>query len=96
MSGPVQLERRIEELLAADDRTRKRLLKELLPEIRTREEAALLAPALRGPSPRVAARVTSLLARFELGEVFEAQLAGLKPGKVDLLRRQFLRIRSEG
>ncbi|MGE3164067.1 MAG: hypothetical protein AB7O52_04130 [Planctomycetota bacterium] len=33
-----------------------------------------------------------MLARFGLREAFEAQLVGLKPGKVSILRRHFDRI----
>lgn len=81
----------IETFLAADDRERKRLLRAVLTDT-DRATAARLAPALRGKSPRVAARITSLLARHGLEEEFERQLIGLRPGKIDLLRGQFRRI----
>ena len=61
-----------------------------------RVESFLAAPALRDPSPRVAARITSLLARHGLEEELERQLVGLKPGKIELLRGHYRRIaRSE-
>jgi hypothetical protein len=83
---------RIDAFLAADDRARKKkMLPELLADV-TREDAIRLAPALRVPSPRVAARITAMLARYGLVEAFEAQLGGLKAGKAELLRSQFLRI----
>ena len=82
----------LDTFLAADDRARKQLLKDLFPRIETAEEVRVLAPALRDPSPRVAARVTSLLAKFGLEEELERQLVGLKPGKVQLLRGQFQRL----
>ena len=82
----------LEQFLAADDRTRKQLLKDLFPRIESAEEVRTIAPALRDPSPRMAARVTSLLAKFGLEEELEKQLVGLKPGKVQLLRGQFQRI----
>ena len=78
--------------LAADGRTRKQLLKELLPGADA-TTARRLAPALRDPSPRVAARITSLLARYGLEDELERQLVGLKPGKIELLRRHYRRIR---
>ena len=84
----------IARFLASDGRGRKALLKEILP---TADEAAArrLAPALRDPSPRVAARITALLARFGLEDELERQLLGLKPGKITLLRQHFRRIRGE-
>ncbi len=88
---PISTER-IAAFLAADGRERKKLLKEILPDATSAEDARALAPALRDPSPRVAARVTALLARHGLAEVLEAQLRGLKPGKINLLRGQFRRI----
>ena len=86
---------RIEAFLAADGRERKKLLKEILPDATTAEDACALAPALRDPSPRVAARITALLARHGLSEELEKQLVGLKPGKIQLLRGQFRRIANE-
>lgn len=81
----------IDRFLAADGRARKKLLKELLPGL-DREGARRLAPVIRDPSPRVAARVTALLARHGLKEEFEKQLTDLKAGKVQLLKAQFNRI----
>ena len=78
--------------LAAEDRERKKRLKEIIPRVTCAEDAIRLAPALRGPSPRVAARITAMLAKFGLEEELERQLHGLKPGKTELLRKQFRRI----
>ena len=91
---PAELRTAIDEFFAADRRQRHALLKALTPRL-DREGVRCLAPALRDPSPRTAARVVSLLARHDLEETFEAQLAGLKPGKIELLRRQFRRMRGE-
>ncbi len=82
----------IRAFLSADDRERKKLLKEIIPRVTCAEDAIRLAPALRDPSPRVAARITAILAKFQLEEELETQLHGLKPGKVDLLRNHFRRI----
>lgn len=87
MSDPEEIDR----FLAADGRLRKKLLKDLLPGL-DREGARRLAPVIRDPSPRVAARVTALLARHGLKEEFEKQLTDLKVGKIQVLRAQFTRI----
>ena len=84
----------IARFLDADDRGRKALLKEILP-VADEAAARRLAPALRDPSPRVAARITALLARFGLEDELERQLRGLKPGKIALLRRHYRRIRGD-
>ena len=81
----------IEGFLAGDGRERRAILKELRP-LLDRDDVARIAPALRDSSPKIAARVVSLLARHELREVFEAQLGGLKPGKIDILRRHYEKI----
>jgi len=86
---------KISEFLAADGRLRKKLLKDLLPGLE-RDGAARLAPVIRDPSPKVAARVTALLARHALGDEFEAQLTGLKSGKIQVLRAHFKRIAGTG
>ena len=82
----------IERFLAGDGRERKALLKELAPHLE-RDDVVRIAPALRDPSPRIAARITSLLARHELEEELEKNLVGLKPGKIALLRAAFARVR---
>lgn len=79
----------IQSFLAATGRDKKEILKLLLVMELTRDQEALLAPAVRDRSPRVCARVTSLLARNDLRDRFEEQLEGLKPGKVMILRSQF-------
>ncbi|MEM7163896.1 MAG: hypothetical protein AAF581_00445 [Planctomycetota bacterium] len=84
----------IERFLAGDGRQRRAVLKELRP-LLLREDVERIAPALRDPSPKIAARVVSLLARHDLIDCFEAQLAGLKPGKIDILRRHYDRIAKE-
>ncbi|MEQ8768257.1 MAG: hypothetical protein RL885_30415 [Planctomycetota bacterium] len=90
-----ELDALVDRFLSAEPRERKKLLKEVVPAA-DRAAAERLAPVIRDPSPRVAARVTSLLARHALDEVFERQLEGLKPGKVDILRSHYRKIRSEG
>lgn len=82
----------IEQYLASSGRERKELLKRVLAGDPCLEQATRLAPTLRDPSPRVSARITALLARHQLREVFEKQLVGLKPGKQALLRRHFDKI----
>ncbi len=79
--------------LDAEGRERKKLLKEILS-FADREVAIRIAKVIRDPSPRVAARVTSLLARNDLNDLFESLLIGLKPGKVSLLRAHYKKIRS--
>ncbi len=83
----------IDRFLAADQRARKQLLKEITPRV-DRAAVERLAPAIRDPSPRICARVTSLMARFELDELFESLLDGLKPGKIAILRGQYRKIRA--
>ena len=78
--------------LAASGRERKALLKEVLALDPGVDEATVMAPTLRDPSPRVAARVTALLARHRLRDLFEKQLVNLKPGKIQLLRGHFNKI----
>jgi hypothetical protein len=86
----------IRRFLEAEGREKKSLLKELLQHSLTREQVTELAPAIRDPSPRVSSRITSLLARWHLKEVFEEQLKGLKPGKQSLLRGHFLKLSGPG
>ena len=81
----------IEQFLAGDGRERKSLLKILTP-VLDREDLIRIAPVIRDPSPRVCARVTSLLARHGLRDVFEQNLHGLKAGKIAVLRGSFERI----
>ncbi len=83
---------RIERFLAATSRERKKLLQELRP-LLDRDGVAAIAEAIRDPSPRVSSRVTSLLAKHGLDELFESRLAGLKPGKIEILRRHFEKLR---
>ena len=47
---------------------------------------------MRDPSPKISARIVALLARHGLRELFESLLLGLKPGKVEILRRHYDRI----
>ncbi len=82
----------IEQYLASEGRARKVLLKRVLSGQPDPSEATRLAPTLRDPSPRVAARITALLARHQLRDVFEQQLEGLKPGKIAILRGHFEKI----
>lgn len=84
----------IEQFLRSDSRERRAILRTLRPQLGA-SDVARLAPAVRDSSPKISARITSLLARFGLRAAFEAQLAGLKPGKVLILRHQFDRISSE-
>ncbi|MAJ28478.1 hypothetical protein CBD41_03570 [bacterium TMED181] len=90
----MSIEEKIQHFFKVSGRERKLILKELLKESLTRDHVLSLAPAIRDPSPRICARVTSLLARWELDEVFEEQLQGLKDGKQSLLRGQFRKISS--
>ena len=78
--------------LTADSRERKKLLPRLRPHL-TRVDVERIAPTLRDPSPRIAARVTSLLARHHLDGLFESLLVGLKPGKAQILRSHYAKIR---
>ena len=80
--------------LRAEGRERRRLLRELSPSLEL-DDVIRIAVALRDPSPKLAARITSLLARHDLEEHFEAQLHGLKPGKIAILRRHFEKIRKK-
>lgn len=84
----------IEQFLQADSRARKKLLPELRPRL-DRDGVIAIAETVRDPSPRISSRVTSLLARHGLDELFESQLTGLKPGKIDILRRHFDRLRRD-
>ncbi len=81
----------IDRFLAGGGRERRAILKQLRPQLE-REDVIRIAPTLRDSSPKVAARVVALLARHQLREVFEANLEGLKPGKIEILRRHFERI----
>ena len=82
----------LEKYLESRGRERKALLKEVLALGPGVDEARVMAPTLRDPSPRVAARVTALLARHRLRELFEEQLVNLKPGKIQILRGHFNKI----
>ncbi len=84
----------IERFLRADSRERKKLLPRLRPHL-TRADVERIAPTLRDPSPRIAARVTSLLARHQLDGLFESLLVGLKPGKAQILRSHYSKIRGQ-
>ena len=77
--------------VSADSRERRRLIQLIRPIVEA-EDMAQLAPCLRDGSPKIAARITSLLARFELEELFEKQLDGLKEGKKKILRSHFKKI----
>lgn len=89
---PAERSELIERFLAADRRGRHALLKQLTPHLE-RDDVARIAPALRDPSPRTAARITALLARHQLDELFESLLANLKPGKISILRSQYEKLR---
>ncbi|MEE2857148.1 MAG: hypothetical protein VX949_07110 [Planctomycetota bacterium] len=86
----------IDGVLTSRGREQKKLLKQVFALDPGKEEAIRLAPALRDPSPRVSARITALLARHRLLELFEQQLEGLKPGKISILRAHFDRISARG
>ena len=85
----------IRRFVGGGSRERRALLKVLRPQLE-REDVIRIAPAIRDSSPKIAARVTSLLARHELAELFESLLAGLKPGKVQILRHHFAKISPRG
>lgn len=94
-SDPDATEQALSALLSTDDgRERKARLKEVLPLLGP-DHLARVAPLVRDRSPRVASRVTAYLAKHGADELFEAQLEGLKPGKVSLLRGQFARQRRD-
>ena len=86
----------IEGVLTSRGREQKNLLKQAIALDPGKEAAIRLAPALRDPSPRVSARITALLARHQLRELFEKQLDGLKPGKISILRAHFDKISARG
>ncbi len=88
----MSIDEKIRSFLESEGREKKQILKELLGESLTQEQVKALAPAIRDPSPRVSSRITSLLARWQLGDLFEEQLRGLKPGKQSLLRNHFSKI----
>lgn len=88
----MNLDQLIEQYLGSQGRARKELLKKVLAGDPDPRQATRLAPTLRDPSPRVSARITALLARHQLREVFEQQLVGLKPGKLAILRSKFEKI----
>ncbi len=81
--------------LEANGRERRALFRELVPLLEL-EDVRRIACTIRDPSPKLSARVTALLARHGLREEFEAQLPGLKPGKIDILRRHFGKIYASG
>ena len=91
-SAEVSIDEKIRSFLESEGREKKQILKELLKESLTQEQVKALAPAIRDPSPRVSSRITSLLARWHLRDLFEEQLSGLKPGKQSLLRNHFSKI----
>ncbi len=90
------LDELIDAVLTSRGREQKNLLKQVIALDPGKEAAIRLAPALRDPSPRVSARVTALLARHQLLELFEKQLDGLKPGKISILRAHFDKISQSG
>ncbi len=90
--SPTDVPALIDRFLAAESREKKKLLQELRPHL-DRDGVIAIAVAIRDPSPRISSRVTSLLAKHALDDVFEEQLAGLKPGKIDVLRTQYARLR---
>lgn len=82
----------VTQFLAADSKQRKTML----PEVRSaldRAGVAAIAEAVRDRSPRVSSRVTAMLAKHALDDLFEAQLPGLKPGKIEILRTHYAKIR---
>ncbi len=85
----------LESFLAAEGRERRRLFKLLAPRLDT-DGVRAIAVAVRDPSPKLCARVTSLLARHGLEEEFQAQLQGLKQGKIDILQRHYAKISGIG
>lgn len=85
----------ITQFLAATARERRVILQRLRPQLET-EDVIRIAPALRDSSPKIAARVVALLARHHLRDELERQLVGLKPGKIDILRRHYEKIASKG
>ncbi len=78
--------------LLAPARERRTLLQALRPYLE-RDDVIRMAPVLRESSPKIAARLTSLLARFDLEREFRARLVGLKPGKIRVLEAHFRKIR---
>ncbi len=81
----------IERFLAGSARDRRQLLKALRPQLEA-QDVIRIAPVMRDPSPKISARIVALLARHGLRELFESLLLGLKPGKVEILRRHYDRI----
>lgn len=81
----------IERFLVADGRERRVLLEQLRPHLGP-ADLGRLAPVLRSATPKITARLVSLLARHGLREVFERQLPFMKPGRASLLRSQFTRM----
>ncbi len=82
----------VERFLAGDSKERKAMLPEVRAEL-DRAGVAAIAETVRDRSPRVSSRVTAMLAKHALDDLFEASLRGLKPGKIDILRTHYAKIR---
>lgn len=77
--------------VAASGRERREIFKALKPHLAA-EDMEAIAFAVRDPSPKLSSRVTALLARHGRRDLFEAQLGGLRPGKIAILRGTFRKI----
>lgn len=77
--------------VAASGRERREVFKALKPHLDP-DDLEAIAFALRDPSPKLSSRITALLARHGRRDLFEAQLDGLKPGKIAILRGHFDKI----
>ncbi|MEM7261763.1 MAG: hypothetical protein AAF488_07200 [Planctomycetota bacterium] len=85
---------RIAAFLAAEGREKRELFRDLRMDL-TADDLPAIAVAVRDPSPKLSARVASLLARHGRADLLEAQLGGLKPGKIEILRRKYRSIAGE-
>lgn len=83
----------IERFVSESGRPRRETFKALRP-LLTAEDLPAIAFAVQDPSPKLSSRVTSLLARHGRRDLFEAQLPGLKAGKIAILTHRFDKISS--
>ncbi len=89
----MEKQQQLEAFLAASGREKREIFKTLRTQL-VAADVERIAIAIRDPSPKLSARVTSLLARHGREDLLEKHLVGLKPGKIAILRGKFQRIAS--